>query len=98
MSLSTAVNDELPEHDLNAYTPYTVSSMLKNLPENTKLDKNFVPLTQKQQNVDYLFVDEAKRRGEKSWSEKLCYQTGTFYGLGMNRFRTHYQVCFDKFN
>lgn len=33
--------------------------------------------------VDYLFQDESKKRGERGLGEQLCYNTGTFYGLGL---------------
>ena len=61
------------------YTPYTVSSMLV---PGAALNVPGISLPAAA-SVDYLFVDEARQRGERGWSEKACYNTGVTYGMGM---------------
>lgn len=63
--------------------PYTVSSLLKDLKQSPSASAGLstvpAPL---QKNIDYLFKDESKIRGERGWNEKICNNTGLMYGSG----------------
>ncbi len=71
-------------------TALTVSAMLRHLPPTNAQSAGLVtPLTgynavsgEGAAPVDYLFMDEARQRGERGWSERLCTYTGAMYFTG----------------
>jgi hypothetical protein len=66
-------------------TPYTVSNILTGLRQQqvASTGTDMAAFAGQSGGVDYLFIDEAKMRGERSWGEKLCYNTGIVYGAGL---------------
>jgi hypothetical protein len=59
-------------------SPYTVNNMLKGIQTDKKLS-----ISGQLAGAEYLFRDEEKRKGKTGWNEKLVYNTGTLYGLGI---------------
>ncbi|KAI3637874.1 hypothetical protein MIR68_004523 [Amoeboaphelidium protococcarum] len=87
-------SNEQKDYD-QEYTPYTISSVLANANRVGQSSSSaqgvsgisspntaMTPVSS-YGGVDYLFMDEHKKRGERGFNEKLCYNTGTLYGVGL---------------
>jgi hypothetical protein len=75
-------------------TPHTVDSLFSGASSELKRLKQATPALPpalQNQDLDYIYYDERKMKGERGWSEKMCYNTGTLYGIG----RKEFFMCID---